>query len=147
MTAVTYLEGRPRDHRGEQECILIISTAVTSSHASLPTSLLISSSLIPSLSLPLSLFVHTPALYLGYLAYSSIRPPVCLCGRHAMSQMGVYCTLPDRELFRDVSCVHTAPESSILKRHVYRLRTGTEAIHRAESCLQLVIVICNKRRV
>jgi len=100
-----------------------------------------------SLSLPLSLFVHTPALYLGYLAYSSIRPSVCLCGRHAMSQMGVYCTLPDRELFRDVSCVHTAPESSILKRHVYRLRTGTEAIHRAESCLQLVIVICNKRRV
>ena len=104
-----------------------------------------------SLSLPLPLSVHTPALYLGYLAYSSIRPSVrpsvCLCGRHAMSQMGVYCTLPDRELFRDVSCVHTAPESSILKRHVYRLRTGTEAIHRADSCLQLVTVICNKRRV
>jgi len=78
MTAVTYLEGRPRDHRGEQECILILSTAVTSSHASLLTSLLISSSLIPSLSLCLSLFVHTPALYLGYLAYSSIRPSVRL---------------------------------------------------------------------
>jgi len=27
MTAVTYLEGRPRDHRGEQECILILLTA------------------------------------------------------------------------------------------------------------------------
>jgi len=27
MTAVTYLEGRLRDHRGEQECILILSTA------------------------------------------------------------------------------------------------------------------------
>ena len=27
MTAVTYLEGRPGDHRGEQECILISSTA------------------------------------------------------------------------------------------------------------------------
>jgi len=29
MTTVSYLEGRPRDHRGEQECVLILLTAMT----------------------------------------------------------------------------------------------------------------------